>query len=236
MPSAAQPTVGQNGARLSPKCQGLGGAVKEANRIAVPRNATLCSSVATTVKVALLSSLDVWPVAAATIAIERKVITRPTPKPAGAYQAGQRGCGSTPSGSSGRSGGGWVSVVCISAQSTDGSCASERIASTPGGAAPSRASRIGRMPAARAPSTSFLSESPTCTASAASTPASSSARSKTAGAGLAAPASAELDTPSTSSNRPDGPSQSGSEQSQLLAITSFAPAPRSSRSAGSASG
>src|SRR3954468_15001741 len=120
MPSEAQPTVGQKGTRLRPKCHALGGEVKDANKMAAPRKAKLCSRVATTVKVALLSSLEVVPVAAATIATATNVITRPTPNAAGAYQAGQRGCGSAPSGSSGRSGGGWVSVVCISAQSTEG--------------------------------------------------------------------------------------------------------------------
>src|SRR4051812_35488266 len=137
MPSAAQPTVGQNGARLRPKCQGLGGAVKEANRIAAPTRATLCSSVAITVKAALLLPLPAWPVAAARMPTVMNVITSPTPKAAGAFQAGQRGWGSAPSGSSGRSGGGSVTVVFTGSeyggqlgQRSDGLDAGRRVAVT----------------------------------------------------------------------------------------------------------
>ena len=109
MPSAAQPSDGQKGALLSPKCHGCGLRVNEANSTAVPMNTTAWMNVATTVKVGLPSS-EVAPVITATIPTATSVPTSATKKATGAYQAGQRGA--SPSGSSGRLGGGWGSAYC----------------------------------------------------------------------------------------------------------------------------
>ena len=57
MPSAAQPTAGQKGARRRPKCHGFGLRVKEANSTAVPMKMRLCISVAMIVKVGSSSSV-----------------------------------------------------------------------------------------------------------------------------------------------------------------------------------
>ena len=112
MPSAAQPTAGQKGARRRPNCHGFGLRVKEANRTAVPMKMRLCISVAMIVKAGSSSSLP-EPVAAAITPTAMSVPISATRKPAPAYQAGQRGA--TPSGSSGGSGGcgGWTTDCCM---------------------------------------------------------------------------------------------------------------------------
>ena len=81
--------------------------------------------------------------------------------------------------------------------------------------APSRAIRTGRMPAARAPSTSASGVSPTCQASSGRAPTSSSAAAKMAPSGFAEPISAEASAPSTSSASPVSCRRSCSDQSQL---------------------
>src|SRR5829696_1025460 len=101
---------------------------------------------------------------------------------------------------------------------------------------PSLSSSTPSIPVARAPSTSLSTESPTCSACSGLAPASSRPSRKGAGSGLAAPASAEEITPSTSPSRPASSSTLGSEQSQLLTTTSLRPFARSSHSAGAASG
>src|SRR6266480_4966391 len=102
IPSAAQPTVRQNGARRRPKCAGCGRSVREANRTAVATK--IPSSTAVSTSVAAVPSLP--PDTAAITAPAIVVATSPDPKAAGPYQAGQRGNPLTPAGRSGGSGGG----------------------------------------------------------------------------------------------------------------------------------
>src|SRR3954447_14101155 len=93
MARAAQPTAGQRRVRRRPKCHARGGAVKEANRTAVPMKIADWSSVAMIVN-AGDSSPEVVPVAAAAMPTTMKVATSPTRNALIAYQAGQRGAAS----------------------------------------------------------------------------------------------------------------------------------------------
>src|SRR5918995_4937181 len=85
MPSAAQPTVGQNGVARSPKCSGRGRPANDANSTAVPMKIIPWRNVAITVNVA--SSALAF-VAASRIPTTTTVAIRATTKPTPAYHAG----------------------------------------------------------------------------------------------------------------------------------------------------
>src|SRR5215208_6942291 len=124
-------------------------------------------------------------------------------------------------------------------QITDGTSSRDESFATPGGDSaitPCRSRSATRMPAARAPSTSPCSESPTWNASPASHPACSRAARNTAGSGFAAPTTAEETAPSRYGASPARSSPSGSDASQLLAATARTPRSLSVRSSGNASG
>ena len=84
----------------------LGRAVIDANPQATANAMHSITSVPTIVTTGS-GSPGSTPVASARIDCATSVTSRKAPKPANAYQAGQRGVGSTPSGSSGSAGGGW---------------------------------------------------------------------------------------------------------------------------------
>ena len=206
--------------RRSPKCHALGPAVNEAKSTAVATKIALWMSVATMVKVGSSSADPSAPIVNTdTIPTAMSVALSATRKPTAAYHGGQRGA--APSGSSGGSGGRWLTATCHRALRLGRRAprASARVG-IPAGADPSAVHEHGAHARRACAGHVVLRESPTWSASSGSAPASSRARLNGAGSGLAAPTTAEDTTPSTRSSRPGGRSHSGSEQSQLLTTIS----------------
>ena len=223
MPAAAHPTAGQKRVARRPKCQSLGGAVRDVKRYATAKAMISITSVPTIVTTGVgIPRLRARGDEEDRLRDQGRDEERPEPRervPGGPARHGVDALGQLRQVGRRVVDGGLHPQVRVG-RGARGATGSPR--RPPADRRRARPAPAGCRPPALPPRPSPASR-PRASASEASAPASSSARRKGSGSGFAAPTTAEATTPSTSSSTPAGPSKSGSEQSQLLATTSRSP-------------